>query len=128
MDVGRRRCRDELQGTGSMCHGEGLAGEDLAAPSRYRREGKQCCELEKSAGTRTAYHNSSLIISCLENTASSVGWSTVLLGHLLQVKPGGKGRCFSATKEGGMIWLMAVPPPVPQEALALIPGRISFFH
>lgn len=38
MDVGRRRCRDKLQGSGSMCHGEVLAGEDLAAPSRYRRE------------------------------------------------------------------------------------------
>lgn len=39
-DVGRHRCRDELQGSRSMCHGEGLAEEDLAAPSRYRRETK----------------------------------------------------------------------------------------
>lgn len=49
------------------------------------REGKECREL-KSVGMRTAYHNSALIISHTENTASSAGWSTVLLGHLLQVK------------------------------------------
>lgn len=110
MDVGRRRCRDELQGSGSMCHWEGLAGEDLAAPLRYRRGTKmgsrKRCELEKSAGTRTAYRSSALIISRLGNTASSAGWSTVLLGHLLQVKPGGQGRC---TEEGGAMWLMASP-------------------
>lgn len=40
MAVGRCRCRDELQGSGSMCHGEGLAEEDLAALVRYRRETK----------------------------------------------------------------------------------------
>lgn len=50
------------------------------------REGKERRELEKSAGMMTAYHNSALITSHLENTASSAGWSTVLLGHL-QVKP-----------------------------------------
>lgn len=73
------------------------------------REGKKCRKLEKGAGMRTAYHNLVLIISCLENTASSAGWSTVLLGYLLQVEPGGQGSCFSAATEGGVMWLMASP-------------------
>lgn len=33
MAVGRCRCREELQGSGSLCGEDSLAGEDLAAPS-----------------------------------------------------------------------------------------------
>lgn len=73
-------------------------------------EGKERCELQDSAGMGTAYHNSALIISCLENTASSAGWSIVLLGHLLQVKPQGQGRRFAPPKEDGLMWL--IPSPV----------------
>lgn len=40
MDVGRHRCREELQGSGSLCHREGLAGEGLAALTSYRRKTK----------------------------------------------------------------------------------------
>lgn len=87
-------------------------------------EGKERCELQDSAGMGMAYHNSALIISCLENTASSAGWSIVLLGRLLQVNHRGQGRCFAPPKEDGVMWLIPSPYPMAQDAVALTRGRI----
>lgn len=42
------------------------------------REGKEHGEQENGVVTRTSYHNSALIIPCLENTASPAGWNIFL--------------------------------------------------
>lgn len=65
--------------------GRGKLGCSLEIRERNKdREGNEHDELEKSAGRRTTYRD-----YCIpsRNTASAAGWSIVLLGHLLQVKP-----------------------------------------